>query len=369
MHSEYFNTPAGAYFLSHSVGLMPHAARREIDESFLAPWAAGETGIWDKWLAIADRFRESLAPLIGAQVSDICPQTNISSALSKILYSLKPAAGRKKIVLCEEDFPTVGFALSRCGQLGLEPVFINSGRHLVDPDAWSEGFGDDVHILHVTHVFSNLGLKSPVREIVARARSKGVITIVDAAQSAGAVAVDAAAWGADFLTGTSLKYLCGGPGAAFLWVNPEIAGKCAPVDVGWFSHENPFEFDIRRFRYAKGATRFWGGTPSVAPLAAALAGAKLIGSAGVRGIETHNQSLFDRVTKKIPATSFLSHTAKGERGSSFIIRPARKADAAAAMREANIAFDERAGGLRFSLHLYNDEADVDLLADTLTPFL
>ncbi len=286
-----------------------------------------------------------------------------------MLFSLPVEPRRRKIILCEKDFPTVGFVLAEARRLGLSPVFLKGGPHLADPDAWREAFSDEAHLVHITHVFSNLGLKTPVADIVARARANGVITVVDAAQSAGAVEVAADAWGADFLTGTAVKYMCGGPGACFLWVNPSIAPKCAPLDVGWFSHENPFEFNIDDFRYAEGARRFWGGTPSIAPLAIAAAGAEILGRTGVDAIASHNQALIARLLAAIPENSIMSHVRTGERGCAVIIKPKRTAEAAAALAEAKIAHDARIGGFRFSAHLYNDEGDIDRLIATLTPFL
>lgn len=369
MSRELFNKPSGPYFLSHSVGLAPLAARAALENGYLGPWAAGDSDVWTKWLGTVDAFGASLAPAIGAHANDICPQTNVSSALTKVLFSLPVKKGRTRIVLCEEDFPTVGFVLAQAERLGLKPIFLKSGAHLADPDAWKEAFSDDVHLLHLTHVFSNLGLKTPVAEIVARARAKGVITVVDAAQSAGGVVVKADEWDADFLTGTSLKYLCGGPGASFLWVNPSIAPHCAPADVGWFSHENPFELDIRRFAYAKGAARFSGGTPSIAPFAMARAGADLVVKAGVGAIAAANQALLDRIVAALPAETFASHVKKGERGCSFIIQLRDADSTAAALAEEKIVFDRRKGGLRFSVHLYNDEQDVEKLIATLGSFL
>ncbi len=341
---------------------------RALESAYFAPWAAGTAAVWDQWLAGTDRYRTALARIIGASADDICPQTNISSALTKILFSLAVPKGRTKIVLCEEDFPTVGFVLSQAEKLGLKPVFLKSGPHLADPDAWAEAFRDDVHMVHVTHVFSNLGLKTPVAEIVRRAREKGVVAIVDAAQSAGAVEIFADEWDADFITGTSVKYLCGGNGAGWLWVNPGVAPKCAPHDVGWFSHENPFEFDIRRFTYAPAAKRFWGGTPSVAPYAIARAGLDLLAQATPAAVAAHNQKLLGRLVGALPASAFLSHTKAGERGCSFILRPRDLEGASAALAEEKITHDRRQGGLRFSVHLYNDEADVERLIGVLKRF-
>lgn len=369
MRSSDFAPPPGPYFLSHSVGLMPLAARKALEEACFAPWAAGDGGTWTRWLSAIDAWRGSLAAVMGARADDVCPQTNISSALTKILSALPIAKGRTKIVLSEEDFPTVGFVFDQARRSGLEPVLLKGGARLADPDAWREAFEGDVRLLHLTHVFSNLGLKTPVAEIARRAREKGVVTVVDAAQSAGSVAVEASCWNADFITGTSVKYLCGGAGASWLWVNPETAPNCAPADVGWFSHENPFEFDIRRFAYAKGARRFWGGTPSIAPYAIAKAGADLVAEAGVAAVAARSQTLVDRAVAALPAEAFASHVRKGERGASFIVVPRDAKGAAAALAEEKIAYDERQGGFRFSVHLYTDEADVDRLVATLKYFL
>lgn len=172
MLSAEFNKPLGPYFLSHSVGLLPVTARAALEDAFFVPWAAGDADVWLAWLAALDMFRETLAPVIGAKAQDICPQTNVSSALSKVLFSLPVESGRTKIVLCEEDFPTVGFVIAQAERLGLTPVFIKGGPSLADAEAWDAAYREDVHLVHITHVFSNLGLKTPVAEIVARARSK-----------------------------------------------------------------------------------------------------------------------------------------------------------------------------------------------------
>jgi kynureninase len=96
-------------------------------------------------------------------------------------------------------------------------------------------------------------------------------------------------------------------------------GENAPLDVGWFSHEEPFAMDIRDFRYAEGAARFWGGTPSVAPYAVAAAGLEVLHEAGVPAICAHNQRLLTRLLEALPRGALASHGKEGERGSSALI--------------------------------------------------
>lgn len=369
MRGEAFHQPSGHYFLSHSIGLQPVAAAPAMNAGYIDPWRSAATTTWDQWLAAIDEFRSALAPVIGAAAADICPQTNISGALTKILFSLPDRARRKKIVLTEDDFPTVGFVVAQARRIGYELVFLPGGPRLADIDAWSPAFHDDVQLVVATHVFSNSGVRAPVAEIAARARQRGVFCVADIAQSAGGVPVDLSRWRPDFAIGTCVKYLCGGPGAAYLWAEKETAARCAPIDVGWFSHEAPFEFDIHDFRYADGALRYWGGTPSVAPYAAAAAGPKLLAELGIEAVFAHNQALLSRLVDALPQGALISHGKEGERGNAIIIAVNNVEAASKALKAAGIIHDSRVGGVRVSVHLYNTTEDIDALIVALEPWL
>lgn len=364
-----FHLPAPHYFLSHSIGAQPRGFDAALRDGFAGPWRSAAAATWDHWLAAIEGFRTGLAPLIGARPGDICPQTNISSALSKILTGLPARPGRDRIVLTEDDFPTVGFALGQGARLGYRLEFLPGGERLADPDAWARAFADDVQLVLATHVFSNSAVLAPAEEIARRARAAGVFSVLDIAQSAGAVPVALDRWRPDFAVGTSVKYLCGGPGAAFLWANPDSADAVTPIEAGWFSHENPFEFDIRSFRYAQGASRFMDGTPSVAPYAGAMPGQALIARAGVEAIFAHNQRLLSRLIDGLPAGAARSMTRAGARGCAVLVG-VRDADAAAAaLNGAGIACDARRGAVRVSVHLYTEESDIDALIAALAPLL
>ena len=321
--------------------------------------------MWTPWFDAADRFKAGVAGLVGAHAKDICPQPNVSAGVSRILFSLPERARRTKIVLTEDDFPTVGFALGQGRRMGYELVFLPGGERLADPDAWAPAFHDDVQLVVATQVYSNTSVLAPCAEICRRARERGVFSLLDVAQAAGAVPVRLNEWGADFAVGTSLKYLCGGPGAAWLWANADAAARTAPLDVGWFSHAQPFEFDIHHFEYAEGAARFAGGTTSVAPLAGATAAHEILSARGVDDIYAYNQALLDRLFDGLPPEAFLSTRRAGLRGSAALIAVRDYEAAARDLAEAQIAHDTRKGAVRVSMHLYNDEADVDALVSVL----
>ena len=366
---DQFHLPGKHYFLSHSVGAQPKAYEAAVAKAYAEPWRQDGADVWTPWLAAIEQFKTGLAPIIGADGQDICPLPNVSSGIAKILLSLPERKGRHKIVLTEDDFPTVGYALAQGKRLGYELVFLPGGERLGSIDAWAPAFEGDVQLVLATQVFSNTSVLAPVGEIAARARARGVYCALDVAQAAGTVPVHLNAWRPDFAVGTSLKYLCGGAGAAYLWADREGAAGFAPLDVGWFSHEDPFEFDIHHFEYAQGAARFTGGTPSVAPLAGAQAGHDVLNAHGIDAIYAHNQALITRLVDALPASAFASTIKPGVRGSAALIKVRDYEATAQALRLAGIGHDTRKGAVRISVHLYNDETDIDVLVNTLAPFL
>lgn len=359
--------PRHPYFLSHSIGLIPKQARRRFDDLFFDPWQAADSTAWDHWLQTLEQFKRVLGEIINADKNDICPQANVSSALTKILFSLPKAANKSKILLSEADFPTIGFVLQQAEKIGLELQFLPKDAPLADPETWTKSISDDTYLVHITHAFSNLAVRTPVPEIVRRAKQAGAFTIVDAAQSVGTLDVDVRQWNADFVVGTAIKYLCGGPGASFLWANPDILPHAHPIDTGWFSHASPFEFNIHNFDPAENASRFLGGSPSIAPLTLAISGLEMIRDAGVRAIETHNQMLIDTVIAAFPAEIFRSHITRGERGSHIMLKPRDLARAEENLKEAQCAYDQRKDGIRLSVHGYTTQAEIAALIEALTP--
>ena len=201
-----------------------------------------------------DRRRSSIT-------ASFCPQTNVSSATTKILYALPELRARRTVLLSEEAFLSLAFVFQMAAGSGFRLKYIDGGADAGDPEVWKGQLTADVGLVLLTHVHSNSGLQTPVKDISELARERGITSVVDVAQSVGVLPIDVRYWNADFVVGSCVKWVCGGPGAGFLWANPSVVDQSQPIDVGWFSHDDPFEFDIHRFRYATDSLRFWGGTP------------------------------------------------------------------------------------------------------------
>ena len=366
-HKAYFVPAEGIYLLNHSVGRPPVNARDAWVEGFLAPWENAGENVWPRWLEAIDDFRGALASLLNGQPANFCPQVNLSGALTKVLGSLTPRESRRTILYTEQDFPSIAFVLQQAVKDGYRLKAIPDQLDTLDPSVWSSQMSGEVGMVVVTHVHSNTGQQVPVEDICALARDREILSVVDIAQSVGVVPVDLIAWGADFVIGSCVKWLCGGPGAGFLWVSSDHMTACEPSDVGWFSHENPFEFDMHNFRYAPDALRFWGGTPSVQPFVSATNSIRLLQSIGIENIRSHNLNLVQKIIDAVAAGIVITPLDPGHRGGTVVLKypEATQEAVCSRLQQARVGFDVRPTGIRLSPHVYNDASEIQAVTALL----
>lgn len=364
--SEAFNLPSGVYLLSHSVGCLPKKAQTALQERYLTPWQNKGGDAWPLWLEVIQDFCNELGLIMGASANDICPQANVSSAFTKYLLSLPIVANKNVILMHASAFPSLGFVAKALEQYGYQFELINEDFHPRDLAAWQQHIGEQTAAVLITHVHSNTGTLSPVKAIRQLAQSKQAKVIVDVAQSIGVVPFDVTDWAVDCIIGSCVKWLCAGPGAGFMWLEPNSIDALHPRDVGWFSHANPFEFDIRHFEYAQGAKRFWGGTPNIASYALALGSLQLINQISVAQIAQHNHSLKALVYHAAAPLLKTRHELT-EQGGTLCLDFAETAQQAFVndLQKINAHFDCRTHVIRLSFHIYNTQAQAEQLADLL----
>lgn len=354
---EYFHVPEN-YFLSHSVGCLPKVTQAALTSEFLGPWQSGRN--WTDWMPMLDRFRHGMAQIMDVTPAEICPQINVSSALTKILHSLPPSGSRNQILLSKQDFPTIGFVVKQAELAGFELRFIEGDA--LDAQRWRDAITDRTAFVHITHALSNTSHLLPVAEICALAKRAGTKSIVDVAQSTGIVSVRPKDWGADFVIGTGVKFLCFGPGACFLYAANHVLPQCNPVDVGWFSHENPFEMDILQFRLAGDSMRFFGGTPSPAPFVAANAAMGVWAGMDDAFIQKRIRENLDTLCAAVPDELLVSPRFPNRRGGTCVVNPSDRTLLRENLKAAGILHDERKDGFRFSVHAYTSLSDCENLA-------
>lgn len=359
--------PEGTYFLNHSVGVPPLTVS-DVVQDLVADWLQAPHEAWTKWEAEIDGFHAELGRLLNHQPEWFCHQANVSSGLAKILQATPLDAARPSVLLSERSFPTIGFAVQGAQRLGYQARMLPKEVDATDPECWRQALTDEVGMVVLTHAESTTGGQLPVAEIAELARTNGATCVVDVAQSAGVLPIDLKAWDVDFIVGTSVKWLCGGPGAGFLWVNPTVVDRCVPIDVGWFSHDDPFEFDINDFRFAADARRFWGGTPSPIPAAIARHSIAAINDMGVDAVRSDNVQLTGKLIDGLDPQLLVSPRNVGQRSGTVVVDPGidRRPALLQRLAEAEIHVDERVDGIRVSPHLINTCEDIDALLDVVS---
>jgi len=351
--------PDAVYLKSHSVGCQPRAAEALLRDKMLQPWR--ETGeAWPHWINAIDAWRTALAGLIGVEAQDLCPATNVSAGLSRYISALGTATDRRTILLAPSAFPTIGYVASGLAAAGWTTRYLSDDVDVRDPANWAAAIDDQAALVVAMHVSSNSGALTDIAAIAAEAKAAGARCIADCAQSVGIVPVTPAGWGVDAVLGTSVKWLCGGPGAAWLWVAPHDRTALDPAERGWWSHDNPFEMDIRAFRYAPDARRWWGGTPDVAPFLLSTAGINEIAAIGVDAVRAHNRALQAMLRQALEPKTPGWRWPRGALGGTLCIDTGsdqpRVADV---LDEHRLRADFRGTILRLSFHAYTGSDDVE----------
>lgn len=373
MYQADFVPSDGTYLLSHSVGRPLRTMQQHLRDHYFSVWEQAGTEVWPLWLDAIDDFRTALGRLFHVPKDGFCPQVNVSSGLTKVVMSLARLQQEQQLVLMSEiDFPSIGFVLQKALPRGYEQIrFIPKDcdvsnaavweRHLATTSSSSEKIG----LVFISHAYSNTGQQAPLNTIIKQARERDIWSVVDVAQAAGIIPLDLSENAPDFLLGSCIKWLCGGAGAGYLWVHPDRLDDCQPQDVGWFSHAQPFAFDIHDFRYHSGALKFWGGTPSVMPYVIAAHSVHYFAEIGSPALRQHNQRLIDQVTDEF-GTEFVSPRDQARRSGTMVLHFGTRQQAIfTALQQANIQVDQRVTGVRVSPHIYSSSADIDHFLQTI----
>jgi kynureninase len=149
----------------------------------------------------------------------------------------------------------------------------------------------------LSHAYYQSGALIDVPAIVARAKDAGALVVLDTYQTTGIVPYDVRELGVDIVVGGSHKWLCGGPGCGFIYVDPARAAPFEPAVTGWFGHAAPFAFEATPIRYAGGAMHWATGTPTIPGYLVARAGHDIIREIGVAAIREHNIRLTTKIVE------------------------------------------------------------------------
>jgi len=340
------------YLINHSLGAMPAAAEERLLE-YARAWNTRGVRAWEEgWWALPVTVGDQIARLIGAPPSSVSMHQNVTLAEAVVLSCFDFAGPRRRIVYEEGNFPSVRYLYQ--AQRGADILVA------ADDEGVAEAIDERTLLVPVTHVLYKTGEIQDVEAIVAAAHENGALVVLDAYQSAGAVPLDVTELDVDFAVGGSVKWLCGGPGAAWLYVRPELAATLEPALTGWQAHARPFAFEPEQ-DYADDAWRFLTGTPNVPALYAATAGYDAIEEVGVDRVRERSLELTTLLIELLDETGFPVGSPRdpSRRGATVVVKPSGHERVGRGLLERGVILDWRPDvGLRLGPHFFNTEDEI-----------
>jgi kynureninase len=352
------------YLVNHSLGAMPRAAEDGLHE-FATEWRTRGVRAWHEgWWEIGRTTGDLLAPLLGVRPGTISMHQNVTAAQAIVASCFSFDARRPRVVTSELEFPSNIYLFEGFRRYGAELIYIRSGDGVTVPTERTLAAIDDRTALVVASVvlFKSAFIQDAAA-IVEKASHVGARVVLDVYQATGAVPLEIEKWGADFAVGGSVKWLCGGPGAGFLYVRPDVAGDLTPAVTGWAAHAEPFAFEAGPTRYALDpAERFQTGTPNVPALYAARGAYRIINEVGVDAIREKSLRLTRRIIDHALARGYRLNTPLDDhlRGGTVVIDVPDGQRVTDELIRRNVIVDYRPGaGVRIAPHFYNSEDEVD----------
>jgi kynureninase len=355
------------YLISNSLGAMPKGAARGLAE-YAEIWATRGVRAWEEaWWELAGVVGDRIGGIIGAPAGSVSMHENVTTAQAVVLSCFEPSRGRHKIVCSALDFPSLIYLYRAQAGYGFELEVVPGEPDLtVSVERLRDAIDETTLLAAVSHVLFQSAFVVDAAPLVEHAREVGAALVLDVYQSAGAVPLDVTALGVDFAVGGCLKWLCGGPGTAFLYTRPDRLPSLRPRLTGWFAHRDPFAFDPGPLQPRSGSGRMMNGTPAVPAYYAARAGLEIVAEAGVEAIREKSLRMTARLLELADRHGFPSAAPRDprRRGGTVALAVPEALAVARALRARGFLVDYRVGvGIRVAPHFYNTFEELDRLMD------
>jgi len=363
------------YLISHSLGAMPRRTRERLQD-YAETWATRGVRAWaEGWWEMPLTVGDEVGRIIGAEAGTVVMHQNVSVCQSIILscFDLANETRRNKIVYSELEFPSVMYvyeAHARDGRFRIQKVKSEDG--ITAPlEATLAAIDEETLLVPLSHVLFKSASLQDARAITERAHEVGALVVLDTYQSAGTVPFSVKDLDVDFATGGSVKWLCGGPGAGYLYVAPRLRQSLEPKVTGWMAHAAPFSFE-ETITYAEGAARFLHGSPAVPALYAAESGYKIINEVGVERIRAKSVRQTQALIEMAEDAGFRVTSPRDpeRRGGTITVAAEHAPAVTRELIRREFIVDYRPGaGIRISPHFYTKDEELELVVREMRSIL
>ena len=368
------NTRHAGYFLYHSIGMYPGKEQEMADATteFAEVWSAANDKQWGYVLLKRQNFIDYWRRIINAPKGSTTTCESVTDGVYKVIRSLPDGSLRGKRVLVSSDcFPSIHFLLAGlASKMGftLDTVPLSKGKSWVETEDFMSHWARDVGLAFLTWVTSTASARLDLGPLVAHGREMGSMIGVDITQAAGLIPFDVMDPKVDFIVSTSLKWMCGTPGAGILYLDKALVLDLTPEGRGWFAQNNPFSWDLDKFDYAPDIRRFDGGTPGSVAAISSLPALRWHAEQDHVKMVAWNRKLVDKIIACADALDLPLNSPRDadKRGGSIMLRFPDEAEAAAivgALGVEGLSVDFRGQVLRLSPGNMTETETIDTVFD------
>jgi len=351
------------YLISNSLGAMPRGVYDAM-KGYADTWATRGVRAWEeRWWMLSAEVGNELGAIMNAPAGSVSTHQNVTTCQAVVASCLDFSGRRNKVVYSDLNFPSVMYFWEGQRAYGARVHMVKTDDAITVPtERLLEAIDDETLVVPVSHVIFRSAYINDAQAIVERAHRAGAYVILDTYQSLGTIPVDVRDLDVDFACGGVLKWLCGGPGVAYLYVRPDLGRKLEPRFTGWVAHQQPFNFEVGPIRYADPPYRFMNGTPHVPALEAARPGIKVVAEVGVKKIREKSKRQTSRLIALSDQRGWRVNTPRDAemRGGTVSVDMPDSYEVCRELLKRDILVDWRPrAGVRFSPHFYTQDEELE----------
>ena len=351
------------YMISNSLGAMPRGVYDEM-RAYADSWAERGVRAWEEgWWEMAVGVGDKIAPLIGAGPGEISLHQNVTLTQAVISSCFDFRGPRNKIVMVELEFPSIQYFYHEQRRHGARVELVPTPDQIrIDMEKFLAAIDETTLLVPISQVLFRSSAIVDTRAIIERAHRVGAHVILDAFQATGTIPLDVRSLGVDFAVGGVLKWLCGGPGVAYLYVREDLRAKLRPSLTGWIAHRQPFAFETGAIDPREDSFRYLNGTPHIPALYACRPGLDILNKVGIAAIREKSMRMTTRLIEGAKSRGWRVNTPENpaERAGTISIECPHASEVCRELLAREILVDYRPkAGVRVSPHFYNREEECD----------
>ena len=352
------------YLISNSLGAMPRGVYDAM-KGYADTWANRGVRAWEeRWWMLAAEVGDEVGALMNAPKGSVSTHQNVTTCQAVVASCFNFSRKRNKVVYSDMNFPSVMYFWEAHQAYGARVHMVRTDDGITVPtQRLLDAIDEDTLLVPISHVIFRSAYINDAAAIIEKAHRVGAMVVLDTFQSLGTVPVDVAQLNVDFACGGVLKWLCGGPGVAYLYVRPDLGRTLKPKLTGWTAHADPFAFEIGPNRYTEPPYRFMNGTPHIPALEAARPGLKIITEVGVNKIREKSKQQTSKLVNMAEERGWTVNTPRdpNSRGGTVSIDMPDSKEVCRELLKRDILVDWRPkAGVRMSPHFYNTDAELEI---------